>query len=189
MPVSVKKERVVDNWNMVVEQAAGRDKWVLDMVETFIKEANMPNVGCRQDQVSTGMFSAKREFLLVAHRSLREYCMYISARDFGAHLDVGWFLTLHPSGLKSAISRYATGNPMALSSQINLFSQQDLRAFITIAHHCVKRTVDLLCEQLHLAPPNMSPQSKGFWDCLKTDPEACWQVDTFSGHLTGTQTP
>jgi len=26
-------------------------------------------------------------------------------------------------------------------------------------------------------------------DRLKTGPEACWQVDTFSGHLTGTQTP
>src|SRR2546422_6520721 len=26
-------------------------------------------------------------------------------------------------------------------------------------------------------------------DCLKTGPEACWQVDTFSGHLTGAQSP
>ena len=26
-------------------------------------------------------------------------------------------------------------------------------------------------------------------DRLKTDPEACWQVDTFSGHLTGVQPP
>ena len=26
-------------------------------------------------------------------------------------------------------------------------------------------------------------------DCLKTGPEACWQVDTFPGHLTGAQAP
>ena len=26
-------------------------------------------------------------------------------------------------------------------------------------------------------------------DCLKTGPEACWQVDTFSGHLTGARSP
>jgi len=26
-------------------------------------------------------------------------------------------------------------------------------------------------------------------DCLKTGPEACWQVDTFSGHLIGAQSP
>ena len=26
-------------------------------------------------------------------------------------------------------------------------------------------------------------------DCLKTGPEACWQVDTFSGHLTGARPP
>jgi hypothetical protein len=162
MPVSLKKEKVVDNWNMVVERAAGRDKWVLDTVEKLVKEANMPNVGCKQDLVSTGMFSTKRTFLLVADRSLRDYCMYISARDYGAHLDVGWFLTLYASGLKAAMARHATGNPMAFSSQINLFAQQDLRAFITIAHHCVKSTVDMLYEQLKLAPPNMNTQSKGF---------------------------
>jgi hypothetical protein len=28
-----------------------------------------------------------------------------------------------------------------------------------------------------------------FGDCLKTGPEACWQVDTFSEHLTGAQSP
>ena len=31
--------------------------------------------------------------------------------------------------------------------------------------------------------------SPDFRDCLKTGPEACWQVDTFSGHLTGAQLP
>ena len=162
MPFVMKKEKVIDNWNMIIEGGAGREKWVLDTVETFIKEANMPNVNCKQDQVSTGMFSTKRTFLLVAQRNLREYCMYIFAREFGSHLDVGWFLTLNPGGLKSALSRYTTGNPMALSSQINLFSQQDLRAFTTIAHHCVKRTVDTLHNELKLGPPSMSPQSKGF---------------------------
>jgi hypothetical protein len=161
MPVSLSREKVIDNWNMIIEQAAGRDKWVLDTTETFIQEANMPDVVFKQDQVTTGLFGAKRLFLLVDHRHLKEYHMYIGARDFGTNLDVCWFLTLAPSGLKSAVSRYATGNPMALSSQINLFSQQDLRAFTTIAHHCVKRTVDMLCEELKLGPPSMG-QSKGF---------------------------
>ena len=32
-------------------------------------------------------------------------------------------------------------------------------------------------------------EARNFRDCLKTDPEACWQVDTFSGHLTGAQSP
>jgi len=30
---------------------------------------------------------------------------------------------------------------------------------------------------------------RAFGDCLKTGSEACWQVDTFSGQLTGAQPP
>ena len=33
------------------------------------------------------------------------------------------------------------------------------------------------------------PGTLVYRDCLKTGPEACWQVDTFSGHLTGAQSP
>src|SRR5437870_7775995 len=41
---------------------------------------------------------------------------------------------------------------------------------------------------------NISPRTRRAYiginrDCLKTGPEACWQVDTFSGHLTGAQSP
>lgn len=165
MAISISREKVIDNWNIIIEQAAGRDKWVLDTTENFIKETNMPNIGCRQNEVTTGMFSAKRTFLLVGHRALKEYTMYIGARDFGTALDVGWFLTIAPSGLKSMFSRYITGNPFALSSQINLFSQQDLRAFTGIAHHCLKRTVDMLFEELNRNPTGLIPtQSKGFFE-------------------------
>lgn len=162
MAVSISREKVIDNWNTVIPDAAGKNTWVLDTTEAFIKDSHMPHVGCRQDEVSTGLFSAKRTFLLVGHYELKEYCMYIGARDFGAHLDVGWFLTLAPRGLKRTLSKYIVGNPMALSSQINLFSQQDLRAFTTIAHHCVKRTVDMLCEELDQRPEGLNTASKGF---------------------------
>ena len=41
----------------------------------------------------------------------------------------------------------------------------------------------------HLALPCQLTGIEDFGDRLKTGPEACWQVDTFSGHLTGAQTP
>src|SRR5262245_58221766 len=36
---------------------------------------------------------------------------------------------------------------------------------------------------------NSPTVAKNARDCLKTGPGACWQVDTFSGHLTGARSP
>jgi hypothetical protein len=40
----------------------------------------------------------------VSNDSLREFLLYIGARDYGIHLDVSWYLTVQPSGFKRAFS-------------------------------------------------------------------------------------
>jgi hypothetical protein len=100
MTVTLKKQSVIDQWGTIVEHGAGREKWVLDTTEQLIREAKMPGIVFKQDQVTMGMFGTKRNFVIVGHQGLKEYYMYIGARDFGMHLDANWFLTLLPSGLK-----------------------------------------------------------------------------------------
>jgi hypothetical protein len=157
---TLRGEKVMDKWATIVENGAGRDKWVLDTSEEYIKNSNMPGVWCGQSEVSlSGVFSPKRPFLLLYHSGLKAYRMYIGARDFGAHLDVSWFVTFYASPLKNLLGRYAS--PMGLSMEINTFDQQDLGAIITIAHHCVMRVVTLLNEELNQSP-TMNTQSKGF---------------------------
>jgi hypothetical protein len=77
-------------------------------------------------------------------------------------LDVSWFLTLSPGFLKRQISKYATGNPQALSMAINLFDQQDLRAFTTIAHHSLQDALKTLMEDLKQDYSTVNTKSKGF---------------------------
>src|SRR6266705_4231765 len=126
--MALKNESVTSSWNSLVIQGAGKDKWVMDTVEQMIKEAHMPGVTTGQQEVSSGLFGAKRKFLVVNHTSLRDYRMYIGARDFGTNLDVPWYVTIQPSALKRAVSKYTTGHPQALSMQVDFFSQQDLSA-------------------------------------------------------------
>jgi len=94
--------------------------------------------------------------------SLRDYRMYIGARDFGTNLDVSWYVTIQPSALKRALSKYTTGNPQALSMQVDFFSQQDLSAYTSYAHFCVKETVKTLMKQLEQDPTGLNTKSKGF---------------------------
>ena len=160
--MALRNEAVLEQWGRVVDKGAGKGKWILDNVENMIKEANMPGIMAQQQAVSTGMFSTKRDFLVVGHSSLKDYKMYIGARDYGIHLDVAWYLTAEPRFFKRAVSKYTLGNPHALSQQIDFFSQQDLRAFVGVAHHYVTETVETVLDELGQDPTGLNTRSKGF---------------------------
>jgi hypothetical protein len=102
------------------------------------------------------------KFLVVNHGSIRDYHLYIGARDFGTNLDVSWYLTIQPGGLKRMMSKYMTGNPQALSMQVDFFSQQDLNACVGFAHYCVTATVKQLLKELEQDPTGLNTKSKGF---------------------------
>jgi hypothetical protein len=159
---SLKGEIVLDSWDMMVDNGAGRDAWVLERTEQLIKDATAPNITLARSAMSIAMFGAKRDFLVVRHKQLKEYSVYIGAMDYGRDLYVSWYLTVFPAPLKRFISKKTFGNPQALSTQINLFDQQDLRAYASIAHHSLKRVVDLLGTELQQDFSGVDRKSKGF---------------------------
>ena len=123
----------------------------------------MPDVTYNEAEVSSSMFGEKRNFLIVRHDNLRDYRMFINIRNFGAHLDASWYVTIEPSVLKRTLSKYTQGNANALSQNIDVFAQQDLSAYVGIAGHCVMRALNMLLEELKLDPTRLhNTQSKGF---------------------------
>ena len=65
--------------------------------------------------------------------------------------------------MKRALSKYTTGNPQALSMQVDFFSQQDfLSAYTSYAHHCVTDAVRELMKELEQDPTGLNTKSKGF---------------------------
>jgi hypothetical protein len=55
-----------------------------------------------------------------------------------------------------------TGNPHAFSMNMNIFNQQDLRAFVTIANHCFRQALDQLYQELKITPVGLDTRSTGF---------------------------
>ena len=161
---TLSREKVIDQWSSLVERGAGKDRWVIDKTEELIKQFNAPGVSCSREVVSSGMFGEKRNFLMVTHQRLKEYAMFISARDFGRDLDVSWYLTVNPSSFKRAISKkLAMGDPNALSMNLDVFAQQDLGAYKTAVHHCVQDIIKTLMEtELKQDYSTVDRKSKGF---------------------------
>ena len=160
--MALKNESVVDKWNTMVVSGAGRAKWTLDTIENKIKASTIPGARTSQREVSSGVFGTKRVFLHVVNDSLRDFLLYIGARDYGVHLDVSWYLTVQPTGLRRALSRYSSGNHLAISMALDFFRQQDAHAFVTVVHHCVTDTVKELLDELEQDPKALNTQSKGF---------------------------
>jgi hypothetical protein len=159
MAITLKQESVVDTWSQIIEGGAGHEKEVMENTFKLITEARIPNVKVRQDEVRMGTFAGvRRDFILLAPEgSIKEFAMWITARDYGANLDAGWYLTYHPMGFK--IRRY---KPQEAVNRLNMFSQQDLASYLMVAHHCLLNSLEMLYKQLELDPPSWDRKSRGF---------------------------
>jgi|Deesub1362B_J571_1020462.scaffolds.fasta_scaffold00067_46 hypothetical protein len=104
----------------------------------------------------------KREYLMVTNATLKDYRMYIGARDYGNHLDVSWYLTCEPGFFKKALSALTTGSDKVLSFALDLFDQQDLQAYVTVVHHCLLEAVSEIMLDLNQDPSKIERKSRGF---------------------------
>jgi|SRR5215469_16520503 len=168
MAVSLKDEKLLDSWGVVMEGGAGREESTIGIVTQRLSDSQLPGVEWKKVEVQPGMikgwFGKRRDYLMVTCQALKDYRMYVGARDYGKHLDISWFLTVEPGFFKSAFSAMlAHGNINALSFNLDIFDNQDLRAYVTSVHRCcVRRAVEQVAEDLHQDASKFNWQSKGF---------------------------
>lgn len=167
MAITLKEESILNEWSMMLGQAAGQGKKVLDEIEQRLEEADIPGeCDWSLEQVqSSGFFAkVKREFLIVKLEQFKDYKIYIAARDYGVHLDCCRFLTVEPGFLKQIVSERLTGQADALSAPRNILVHQDLKAWVTVVHHAVLDAVEELMVELKQDPKLLNRGSKGLLD-------------------------
>ncbi len=170
MPPSVvlKDDRIVDRWSMLIGNGQGNADAVYRDTEQFIRDSQAPGISIERVQVGTeglsGLFGQRRDYLLVTNEGIKDFRMYIGARDYGNFLDVSWYLTAEPRTLKSMMSSAMTRgeSEQALSFALNVFQQQDLSAYATVVHRCLLRAVDSLLSDTGQDPSRIDRKSKGF---------------------------
>lgn len=166
----LRKEQVIDNWSILIENAQGNAKMVFQETTSFIKGSKAPSLEMSMRDMSPGvirgLMGTKRDFLEVTAREnirMKPYQIYINARDYGNNLDVSWYLTFRPTWWQVFLSLvpFVRVIPKMLND-LDLFDLQDLTAFATNAHHCLLKTVEKLMAGLNQDPSKIDRKSKGF---------------------------
>jgi hypothetical protein len=103
---------------------------------------------------------------------LKDFRMYIGARDYGNSLGVSWYLTCEPGFLKRLFSTalfygktkdiQRVSPDRALSFTLDIFSQQDLIAYVTCVHHSLLKAIEKIMRELGQDPSKIDRKSKGF---------------------------
>ncbi len=160
----VSKDQVIESWGMLIENAQGRANEVFQSTEDFIRERKAPLLKTKREQLAPSvvgsLFGTKRDFLVVNDSHLAAYDIFINVRDYGDNLDVSWYMTYKPSFLKSLLSFFRL--PTFALSELDLFEQQDLRAYATVAHHSTLKAVESLMQKLDQDTTRINRESKGF---------------------------
>ncbi|MEZ5358871.1 MAG: hypothetical protein R3F48_08560 [Candidatus Zixiibacteriota bacterium] len=167
MSIKLKEESILNEWSMVLDNAAGNAPTVLEGIQNRLQQSEIPGncVWSIEEVQSSGFFSkVRREFLIVTLEQFRDYHMYIGIRDYGVHLDCCRFLTVEPNFLKKWASEKLTGSAEALSAPKNILIHQDLSAWVTIVHHAVVKSVEDLMNNIGSDPKLLQRGSKGIME-------------------------
>lgn len=166
--VVLKDEKILDSWPILIENAQDKMNDAYNYLSWFIQDSQAPGVKTEFVRVSpgalAGIFGRERNYLMVTNEGLRDYKMYIGARDYGKNLDVSWYLTCEPGLFKSTLSNILTkgASDKALSFMLDIFNQQDLIAYATLIHHCLLKSVTSIMQSLNQDPTSINRKSRGF---------------------------
>ena len=166
----LRKEQVSDTWAILIENGQGRAEEIFQDTESFIKGSKVPSVRLDRKAIAPGIFGGlsgnTRDFFVIADQrsiQLQPYKIFLNARDYGDNLDVSWYLTYKPTLLQALLSLLPFINAISAAiSDLNLFDQQDLRAYATNAHHCLLKSVEKIMVELHQDTSKIDRKSRGF---------------------------
>jgi hypothetical protein len=169
LPKKLSSEKVLDSWSILIEDGQGKGKQVYEDFVNFLKESNIPEVSVEKVRVVPGwlkgLFGKEREYLMVTTERLKDYHIYVCARDYGNYLDVQWYLTCEPGFFskvfKIGTAIYTAGMSTFLLS-FDIFDQQDLIAYATGVHHCLLKAIEKLMLSLNQDPSKINRKSRGF---------------------------
>ena len=172
--MTIKKGKIIDRWETIIQGGSGKGEMIFSLIEQLLEESEAPGIAWQpisaQPSAIKGLvLGKKRDYLMVTSKGVSsDYRMYTGARDYGVHLDVTWFLVEKPPFWKKIIRFLSSLNFWAtlIMSQhtvmdLDLFDEQDLRAYVTITHHCLLQAVEAVMEELGQDTSKIDRKSKG----------------------------
>lgn len=155
MAVNIANNKVVDAWNVLIPNAAEKVFTIFDLVQEYLTNADLPSVTWKMDK------SGGRDCLVIAHQYLRDYFMYVSAREYGTFLEVNWSLTIEPGFFNKTFAKMVPGVYGMMHSGLDFYAQQELSAYTTVVHQSVKDAVKSIMDELNQDFSKINTRSRG----------------------------
>lgn len=166
---TLQKEAVIDNWSTLIEGGAGKAERIFKDTQEMTQATKAPGLKLERRRLAPGVMRGiageRREFLVctdLRSAHLAPYQIVLNARDYGTNLAIDWHLTYRPPLWKAAVSLLLTKvnmeNPLL---ELDLFDQQDLRAYVTNTHHCLLRAVENFMLSMEQDPSKIERRSRG----------------------------
>jgi hypothetical protein len=87
VPKKLSEEKVLDSWSILVENGQGKGMEVYNDFLRFLEESNVPEIDAKLVKVVPGwlkgLFGKEREYLMATTERLKDYKIYVCARDYG----------------------------------------------------------------------------------------------------------
>jgi hypothetical protein len=174
---------IIEQWFILVEGAQGKGEHLNKEVSRILTELAVPYLKLGNKDVSLGRWGRTRKFLITDNDYLKGYRVFIGTNDYGRQLSVSWYLTLE-TNILTQMSAAAAKNffyaiiffPILLVAKVcgfkfytipermDLFDQEELRAYITTVHGTVKTATEGLMKSLDLDFSKVDTKSKGFFN-------------------------
>lgn len=165
-PYIVRRQQVVDRWDQMITGGRGHADAVLSDTLTMLSAMNLPQLNQHQAQYAPGILRSlaghRRPYLVIsqtANVNLRSYRMYINVRDYGENLQTSWYLTYQPD-IVERLRMLLLRNRSSLV--LDLFDEQDLRAYVVAVHRCFVSSVIELLTTLGQDTTKLNRTSRGF---------------------------
>jgi hypothetical protein len=150
--IVLQRSKVADSWSCILESAQGNAARIYRSTAAAILAAQLPHVYLERVIVKPTHWSREeREYLLVTNQRFKEYPIYIGAHDYGNNLAIYWYLVV-TEDLFAALS----------AGDLHLFQEQEVRAFVTVIHRCLRHAVSELLLTCGQDASFLEPKSMGF---------------------------
>lgn len=145
-PAFLCRRQVIDRWDMIIAGGNGQEQRVIDATRAYLKDLNPPHVVITLTELGPGVWRSltgdTRSFMVVQNSvndRISSYRMFVNVRDYGEALQTSWYLAYLPTIWQRFRGR--------LGLDLDLFDEQDLRAYVTVVHQCfVQAVIDLIAE-------------------------------------------
>ena len=143
-PSFLRRRSIVDRWDLVIAGGSGQAEAVIEGTQNYISALDPPNVTIDSIDMAPGIWRGlagdTRPFLIAQNSTnhrIRSYHMFVNVRDYGESLQTSWYLAYLPTIWQRFRGR--------LGEDLDLFDEQDLRAYVSVVHQSfLHAVIDLL---------------------------------------------